>query len=1074
MADTDLLARVYPYAEKDAGEVPEATLEAFKTSPGCVIPREQPSKRQSASRRERQSTEPLEAQNVPVLDTLPYVELRLSDTLQFRSGFIFGWGPNSDVVLPDNRGVGYHHFSLTFDDKKRPIVKDWGSLNGTQVTYGKQGHGVRRRFQWIVGGHDIPFRMQPIIVSPRASPPVQLQIIVFPHDIASPAYIERVDRFFQNAPATEDLLSSLDIASRPVTERPTGTHTPDTGPIHLRKRLGKGSFAVVIHYWNVSTGEEYALKKPSEEAHRRGQVRINAWRNEAHIMNLISHPHVVKLLKSDFTQGPRLHLEYVPGGSLANQRNISAAECLSILQQCLSALEYLHGSDPPIVHRDIKADNILVQYRDSDGIYVKFGDFGLARDYDNMSTICGNFAHLAPEVYQNHQYIQAGGEGRVSYTEAADIWSLGVVVYELRCPLPQFETQYISGGTAWPEKLINMFKKDFEERPDELRRFLLDAMVVLLPEQRWSAGDCFAEAALLSAPAMDQSETAVAVSYVSDDERSTIRYKAEPSMAQGLERQPGSSEYSTLSTDAGRYDRSGAPTPRASVPASASSRKRATASTSSSSGRHRKRREHGSSSSKADTASRQQRDRILNNRTQASLPPDALEDNDQDQDDRDREEDYSGHHREGIDAAILLHTLRQPGITTAFEPMARISGEAAASPVASSYHEQGARIHAPPGQDNRRGWYWGQGNSASVDHSCGEDPAEPTNQVDSQQSGLFSSGDPLNPLLVGSSVAAWGGVGEESSARAAPSHASVVEEDDDLPPPWSPAHPLPSVAVAHPHFPPSPAEEEVEENGDRLKGHFTEPAPYVGHPYSAYGLGDNDQLLDDDLYEGTAEEHEEADGGVDDYTPPNPPSAGAAASPGPQLPEGYRAFYVEGSPHAVVYIPRARKVNALQLVGIRKISRNSLNRCFARHPEIRTERHRRPQVAGLSGLYVDFGDARIICKSFHIATAVIDELETAAATVAVTGGDGGYALQTEGEAEAGLAQAVQRRKRSSYSAAHKAILETTFRNNPKPEPQKYCELATQLSMETRQVQVWFQNRRQKERRVIRDAGLFQC
>ncbi|EJT69018.1 hypothetical protein GGTG_13415 [Gaeumannomyces tritici R3-111a-1] len=283
--------------------------------------------------------------------------------------------------------------------------------------------------------------------------------------------------------------------------------------------------------------------------------------------------------------------------------------------------------------------------------------------------------------------------------------------------------------------------------------------------------------------------------------------------------------------------------------------------------------------------------------------------------------------------------------------MARISGEAAASPVASSYHEQGARIHAPPGQDNRRGWYWGQGNSASVDHSCGEDPAEPTNQVDSQQSGLFSSGDPLNPLLVGSSVAAWGGVGEESSARATPSHASVVEEDDDLPPPWSPAHPLPSVAVAHPHLPPSLAEEEVEENSDRLKGHFTEPAPYVGHPYSAYGLGDNDQLLYDNLHEGTAEEHEEADGGAGDY-PSNPPVRAPQQALGPNSPKD---------------------------IGL----------------------------AGFSGLYVDFGDARIICRSFHMPTTVIDELETAAAAaLAVTGGDGGYALQTEGEAEAGLAQTV--------------------------------------------------------------------
>jgi serine/threonine protein kinase len=88
-----------------------------------------------------------------------------------------------------------------------------------------------------------------------------------------------------------------------------------------------------------------------------------------------SQPHVVQLLWSDFTRGPRLCLEYVPGGSLAQQQqHISAAECLSVLQQRLSALEYLHGSDPPIVHRDIKADNILVQYRDAGGICVKFGD----------------------------------------------------------------------------------------------------------------------------------------------------------------------------------------------------------------------------------------------------------------------------------------------------------------------------------------------------------------------------------------------------------------------------------------------------------------------------------------------------------------------------------------------------------------------------------------------------------------------------------------------------------------------------------------------------------------------------
>lgn len=66
-----------------------------------------------------------------------------------------------------------------------------------------------------------------------------------------------------------------------------------------------------------------------------------------------------------------LYLEYAPGGSLAAQQNISGTECVLVLCQCLAGLEHLHGSDPPIVHRDIKAENILVQYRDSDRIDVK-------------------------------------------------------------------------------------------------------------------------------------------------------------------------------------------------------------------------------------------------------------------------------------------------------------------------------------------------------------------------------------------------------------------------------------------------------------------------------------------------------------------------------------------------------------------------------------------------------------------------------------------------------------------------------------------------------------------------------
>lgn len=225
-------------------------------------------------------------------------------------------------------------------------------------------------------------------------------------------------------------------------------------------------------------------------------------------------------------------LEYIPGGSLEDQEDVTASECVSIVVQCTSALAYLHGHDPPIVHRDIKPSNILIQERDVGYIHVKFGDFGLAKDYDNLSTICGSWRYLAPEMYQNRQYVDAGGKQRVTYTAAVDVWSLGVVVYELLCDLPPYRQKYECSGTSWCEEIIKTFQKDFENGSDQLRRFLLEAMVVLLPTMRWSAQECFTQAELL-ASSREHSETQRTASHADKDEQATILFETERSIADG-------------------------------------------------------------------------------------------------------------------------------------------------------------------------------------------------------------------------------------------------------------------------------------------------------------------------------------------------------------------------------------------------------------------------------------------------------------------------------------------------------------------------------------------------------------
>ncbi|KND93130.1 hypothetical protein TOPH_02411 [Tolypocladium ophioglossoides CBS 100239] len=115
-------------------------------------------------RRERESTEPPDDQGASALDYLPCLEVKFSDIPRTDRGLVFGYNPNCDVVLP-HQGISNYHFSLTFDNHHRLIVKDWGSLIGTQVTYNGEGEGTRRHFQWIIGGHDIPQRKKNIIIT---------------------------------------------------------------------------------------------------------------------------------------------------------------------------------------------------------------------------------------------------------------------------------------------------------------------------------------------------------------------------------------------------------------------------------------------------------------------------------------------------------------------------------------------------------------------------------------------------------------------------------------------------------------------------------------------------------------------------------------------------------------------------------------------------------------------------------------------------------------------------------------------------------------------------------------------
>ena len=138
-------------------------------------------------------------------------------------------------------------------------------------------------------------------------------------------------------------------------------------------------------------------------------------------MRRLKHKNIIKLY--DTIQNEKyiyIIMEYCKYGDLRNflkSKPINEYKTQIIMKQIISGLKYLY--DNKVFHRDLKPQNILV----SKNCIIKITDFGLAKEYEEnilSDTICGSPIYMAPEIIKNDKY-----------SNKADIWSLGVIFYEL-------------------------------------------------------------------------------------------------------------------------------------------------------------------------------------------------------------------------------------------------------------------------------------------------------------------------------------------------------------------------------------------------------------------------------------------------------------------------------------------------------------------------------------------------------------------------------------------------------------------------------------------------------------------
>ncbi|KAJ1696068.1 hypothetical protein LUZ63_004580 [Rhynchospora breviuscula] len=206
------------------------------------------------------------------------------------------------------------------------------------------------------------------------------------------------------------------------------------GEYVLGKQIGSGAFSVVWLGRRKDDKEEIvAVKEISLE--RLNKKLRDSLLSEVSILRRVRHPNIISLFDSihdPHTNTIFLILEFCPGGDLSSfiHRRSGSGSCSGsrlpeptakhFMRQLASGLQVLRHNN--VVHRDLKPHNILLSTNDETAT-LKIADFGFAKSLNPSSmaeTLCGSPLYMAPEVMQLHKY-----------DAKADLWSLGVILYQL-------------------------------------------------------------------------------------------------------------------------------------------------------------------------------------------------------------------------------------------------------------------------------------------------------------------------------------------------------------------------------------------------------------------------------------------------------------------------------------------------------------------------------------------------------------------------------------------------------------------------------------------------------------------
>ncbi|KAK6239675.1 hypothetical protein QUC31_005144 [Theobroma cacao] len=263
-------------------------------------------------------------------------------------------------------------------------------------------------------------------------------------------------------PSNDGMVDTSEAEPDFVERDPTGRY------VRFDEVLGKGAFKTVYRAFDEVDGIEVAWNQVRIDDVLRSPEDLEKLYSEVHLLRSLKNENIIKLYDSwvdDKKKTVNMITELFTSGSLRiyrkKHKNVDMKAIKNWARQILRGLVYLHSHVPPIIHRDLKCDNIFINGNNGE---IRIGDLGLAivMQQSTARSVIGTPEFMAPELYEEE------------YNELIDVYSFGMCMLEMvtfeypynECKNPaQIYKKVISGiKPASLSKVVDPQIKEFIEK----------------------------------------------------------------------------------------------------------------------------------------------------------------------------------------------------------------------------------------------------------------------------------------------------------------------------------------------------------------------------------------------------------------------------------------------------------------------------------------------------------------------------------------------------------------------------------------------------------------------------------